>query len=360
MSAPDTLADLVLRETYRPRSPLASGEMRRALTTARRFVMDEGMSAFMADIAQVPFHVPPVRRPEVLDTLRHGARLPHSATWIEFDGRAFRAELLKIMDGATTDVFGASLGDHSTVVPRWGWLMQEHPQMPQAVQMHQFMGMGGRALKMPMRFVWQTTDEPLPWAADTAAGEIAHGITGYQPAQMGVIYAGPIPKERQLRVGHEGGGFPIYTTDKLLAEVGGTIRYAVALLATLNDVPVELTDVRQSHGFVARGAYRKYLDHTTVRLRIPVRQDTRRLAKKLVALARRRAHQVRGHWRLYERGEGTLCPDHAHAWGPADLHGRAQCTKCPAWRKWIDEHQRGDAGLGFVTHDYAVTHTILE
>lgn len=35
----------------------------------------------------------------------------------------------------------------------------------------------------------------------------------------------------------------------------------------------------------------------------------------------------------------------------------------PSWHKpkgnksiWIAEHQRGDASLGFITHDYAITH----
>jgi hypothetical protein len=47
-------------------------------------------------------------------------------------------------------------------------------------------------------------------------------------------------------------------------------------------------------------------------------------------VARRRAHQVRGHWRRDWRHEGQ--------------------------RIWIKEHQRGDASLGFVTHDYHVEH----
>jgi hypothetical protein len=68
------------------------------------------------------------------------------------------------------------------------------------------------------------------------------------------------------------------------------------------------------------------------------------------------AHQVRGHWRLYQRGPGLLCPDRAHEWGAADARGQAHCARCSAWRTWIGEHQRGDATLGFVIHDYAVTH----
>ena len=54
------------------------------------------------------------------------------------------------------------------------------------------------------------------------------------------------------------------------------------------------------------------------------------VAKRAIAIARRRGHQVRGHWRK----------DHWH----------------PGERIWIREHVRGDTSLGFVMHDYAVTH----
>jgi hypothetical protein len=31
------------------------------------------------------------------------------------------------------------------------------------------------------------------------------------------------------------------------------------------------------------------------------------------------------------------------------------CRKCGGHKLWISEHQRGDASLGFVTHDYDIT-----
>ena len=52
------------------------------------------------------------------------------------------------------------------------------------------------------------------------------------------------------------------------------------------------------------------------------------LARKAVTMMRRRAHQVRGHWR----------DDWRH----------------PGQKIWVKEHQRGDASLGFVLHDYTV------
>jgi hypothetical protein len=59
-------------------------------------------------------------------------------------------------------------------------------------------------------------------------------------------------------------------------------------------------------------------------------RDPHKVARSIIARARRRAHQVRGHWRRDWRHEGN--------------------------RIWIKEHQRGDASLGFVTHDYTVKH----
>ena len=356
----EILADLLLRETYRPHTLLARmtprpmADDRAALIRARRFVLDDAMAAFMADLSQVPFQVAGVRRPEVLDTIRHGARLPHAATWIEFSGRAFRARLLEVAEDLH-DATGAPLEGPESVPPRWGWLLEEHPQVPQAVSLTEVVDMNdGTIMMLPFHFVWQTTDAPLPWLADSQSGEFAHGIIGYHCPQIGVIYDCPTPPQRRVTVRHDGA--PDYQGDQLVVEMGGIVRYAMCLLATLNDVPAVVTEVRQDRGFVARGTYRKYLDHATIRLVVPARANPRRLAKKLIALARRRAHQVRGHWRLYQRGPGEPCPNHAHSWGPAGASGRAQCQRCSAWRTWITEHQRGDASLGFVTHDYTVLH----
>lgn len=63
-------------EHIQSRADRPMGDLRRALLHANRFVIDDRMSRFMADLPQVPFErVKPERRPEVLDTMRHGARL---------------------------------------------------------------------------------------------------------------------------------------------------------------------------------------------------------------------------------------------------------------------------------------------
>jgi hypothetical protein len=352
----DTLANLLLREAYRPKSPLYGAGLQRSLIAARRFVLDDGMAAFMADLSTVPFQVAHVRRPAVLDSLRHGARLPHAVTWIEFSGHAFRDRLNQTE--TSHDAWGNKLAGIHNVPPRWGWLLEEHPQMPQAIAIHEYMDLGGGiGAGLPFHWVWNTMDDPLPWTADFHAGEIAHGISGYHCPQIGVVYDQPIPRQRRVEVKWDyDTGLSPYTTDTLVIEMGGTVRYALALLATLNDVPATVTEVKTDRGFVARGAYRKYLGHNVVKLTVPARADTRRLARKLVAMARQRNHPVRGHWRLYQRGEGALCAPNTHVWPAADLKGHAQCLHCTAWRTWIEAHRRGDATLGYTDHDYAVTH----
>jgi len=68
---------------------------------------------------------------------------------------------------------------------------------------------------------------------------------------------------------------------------------------------------------------------------------------KMSAVLRRRAHQVRGHWRRDWRK--PLLAGCEHVWNEEIF-----CTLCGGHKLWIDEHQRGDASLGFVMHDYEV------
>lgn len=359
-----TLVNKLLRETYRPHTTLSRlttrpmTDVRAALIRARRFVLDEPMSAFVADLAMSPFIANVARRPVALDAVRHGARLPHPTTWVELDGRAFRRRLIEIYPEAH-DATGKVLVPGEEVPRTWGWLFEEHPRDPRAVRMSEFVideDDTGAPITPPFQWVWQTSDDPLPWAgACPRAGMIGHGIMGYECPQIGILNE-PFVRERDMQIVKLGEHGKPFRAHEMVLELGSAARYAMCLLATLNDVPATIARAEQSRGFVARGSYRKYLDHATVRLSVPARVDKHRLAAKLIAIARRRAHDVRGHWRLYQRGPGVLCEAYAHAWGAADDAGHARCGSCSAWRTWIPAHQRGDASLGYVVHDYSVTH----
>jgi hypothetical protein len=361
--------DQVIRETLRPDTILKRGlsrnmaELRATLHSARKFVLDESMSAFMADLASVPFAaVTPERRPDIMESLRHGARLPHQTTWIEYDTLAFRRRLIEVSPSGM-DPQGKPLGADD--LPwKLGWLFERHPKVPDAVSMQEFVICGDDGptplapMALPWRCVWNTVDENVPWVCDNLSAMLAHGLTGFASPFMGVVHDGPNPRMPADEQWHRMivSGERTWISHYLMVEYAGALRYALAFLATLNDIPVSEATVRPSKGYVARGRYRKFVDHTVLSLNVPQRTDTAKVARRLIALARRRAHGVRGHWRLYRRG-ATLCPEGVpHVWDAADLAGHSRCHNCDAWRTWIEEHQRGDASLGIVTHDYAVTH----
>jgi len=116
------------------------------------------------------------------------------------------------------------------------------------------------------------------------------------------------------------------------------------LLATINDLPVTIEHIEPNKGYVARGSYKKFLAHSIVHLTVP---ETRwhKLVTKTAATLRRRAHQVRGHWRNdWHKPLSKLC-EH-------EFDAQMICRRCHGHKIWIAEHQRGDASLGFVTHDY--------
>ena len=114
-----------------------------------------------------------------------------------------------------------------------------------------------------------------------------------------------------------------------LGELAHDARYLWSLLATINCLPTEIKEVKPDRGYVARGKYRKFSEHTVITLTVPTTRY-RQVAMRAVAIARRRAHQVRGHFRK-------------DRWHPGEMI-------------WVREHQRGDASLGFVLHDFIVEH----
>jgi hypothetical protein len=124
-----------------------------------------------------------------------------------------------------------------------------------------------------------------------------------------------------------------------------------AFLSTVNDLPTKIEEVTPSKGWMARGNYRKFLQHSIITLTVP-QSRWPKLSTAVTALLRRRAHQVRGHWRRDWRHPGV--PSCEHTWQASEtaLH----CRRCGAVSLWVHEHQRGDASIGFVTHDYAITH----
>jgi len=340
--------------------------MRERLVAARRFVLDDRMSTFLGDLSSISFadqigKVNPKLRNRMADQMRVSARLPHKSVWIEYNLRNARIrsnEILKME------------GNPAEMPKTEGWLIEQHPSLETAFQVNLFeTDDDGQAFYFPFCYAWSTTDDPPPWrsifktfmaeysmtAFDATSSsvrqmtdsELATGLVGYQTdhtvIMLSDLMAHP-PKEL------------IDPIRFAIKEWMSTIRRVWALLSTLNDIPQRQVEVVQSHGFIGQGRYRHFLDHKTITLHVPETRDLRKLARQIVAIARRRAHQVRGHWREDWRQPpsskcAALLETQQHAWNAEGI-----CESCRGHRLWIHEHQRGDASLGFVTHDYAITH----
>jgi hypothetical protein len=101
-----------------------------------------------------------------------------------------------------------------------------------------------------------------------------------------------------------------------------------------------------------------YFGSSTVLIVLP--QENRLIrARELLDKAARterhlRRHKVREHWRIVlDRAKSVtfLC---RHLPVMVD-RGYAMCERCEMLVKWIEAHERGDASLGVVVHDYEVT-----
>ena len=69
-------------------------------------------------------------------------------------------------------------------------------------------------------------------------------------------------------------------------------------------------------------------------------------------ITRRRAHEVRAHWRTYLHEQH--CGYEQHDWVYDHDNGYRLCGKCEAYGRLIHEHVRGDAKLGWVNKTYVL------
>ena len=236
-----------------------------------------------------------------------------------------------------------------------GWLLMRHPKIDNAFVAHLVShdehvdhGDGFNTWTFPIALGWTTDmDSVLPWRPipidaekGSSASEVSTGLTGYKTDRAGYVFSPLLVTPNQPK-----------QLSNLLAEWSGVQRRIWALLSTINDLPVAMTNVRQAKGFVAKGSYRKYLDYNTITLTVPEKQYTK-VIRKALAIAHRRGGSVREHWRQdWRRPLSVLCD---HEWSADDNH--MFCTLCKGRKIWIHEHVRGDTTRGFVQHDYRVTH----
>src|SRR5215831_15251755 len=353
---PELLIDWIYRDTFRaPRNP----ELRRLLSEARRCVLSDEMAAFLYTLMVEIYAGKPEKfyRRKVhrrLDDCRHFSRLPHRVTWIEYNLNAMvlreeetrgepieaRPVMHPTMDEGVlrySDIDSHIVQSSERRPRRVGWLLMQHDKIETAFRADYFIGglpPSGRPkwIKTNMSLIWCPDDEPMPvWpgpfiqepsvlifpsggdehAEGLTQSEYVTGVRGYERSNVGMLF---FKKTKSL---------PDLAT--------GRARMMWAFLSTFNKVPIVGEHrVVPAHGFVARGGYHRFLEHKVLTITVPEKAGLRKVARQALAVIRRRAHQVRGHWR--------------DDW------------KLPKGNKglWIAEHQRGDAALGFVTHDYKV------
>lgn len=127
MKSAPTLIDRLYRASFSPetvRGWRSNKDMRDALQSAKRFIADERMSAFMADLANEAFvkHMGTPVTARIMDSLRVQARLPHEAIWIEYflcEYQYWSSELR------------GRLAENTPDQQPWkeGWLIQQHPKI---------------------------------------------------------------------------------------------------------------------------------------------------------------------------------------------------------------------------------------
>lgn len=357
MKNPPTLADACIATVndrrYMAPSKRSEGirAVLREVAYTRKFVLDSAMSRYLAELSDSFWRGGQRKRIRMLDNARRLARAPHALTWIEFDHLAYLNRIGQLKSQGVMDIGGND-------PLRMGWLIHQHPQNEAAFRCCEIRSSSRnpeRVFMHPLGTAWCSDDNPSPWPRFPPAwmmktgDEIAEAVVemaGYRTMQahwhafLGEMdTAGMISEMTKAVVDEQ---LPAATKPAIPA------RTLWALLATINDLPIKVEFVAPSKGYVARGSYKKFLTHSVIHLTVP-ETHWRKLVLKTAAALRRRAHQVRGHWRKDWRNPLSRLCEH-------DFDDNMVCRRCRGHQIWIAEHQRGDASLGFVTHDYEVHH----
>jgi hypothetical protein len=145
-----------------------------------------------------------------------------------------------------------------------------------------------------------------------------------------------------------------------LAEYAGMTRWAITVLAMLNEVPVRSELVVQSHQLRAGITKRiKAVDYHRLTLRLPKTKPIPFIERHLSNVERRhKAHEVRAFWRTYLHD--VHCKPEEHKWLYDYDNGYRLCERCEAYSRYIHEHVRGDPTLGWVRKDYMIKPTKQE
>jgi hypothetical protein len=325
------------------------------IASARKFVLSDSMSEYMAEMNQSFRRGGLRKRLHLIDTSRQLSRLPHPLIWIEWDMHRYIAYLQKHFQGKVL-----KFGPGAYVPTQMGWLVRQHAKIETAFKASEFSASRmspGIVLCHPVSTAWCSDETPSPYQrmkifsqADYLESQTIAWCNEYNSRQ--VHWTATIDEKDSVKA--------MTGMDVTQVIPHAHITDLWALLATINDLPVRIEKVESARGYVARGRYRRFVEHSVIRLTVPETRY-RALVIRTSSVLRRRAHQVRGHWRKdWRNPPNKLCdcsrlPPHERALVMEHINeSTLRCRKCLGHHLWIHEHQRGDAGLGFVMHDYTV------
>ena len=132
-----------------------------------------------------------------------------------------------------------------------------------------------------------------------------------------------------------------------------TLRLIIAFLSAINALPYGTKRIEPGPGHHTVGMNRlPFFGSSTITFTIPRENHVVYASKALTKAAgalRRRRHAVIGHWRVIERGKRELVCRHL----PVEVKDNVgHCSCCGLTVRWIKAHERGDASVGIVEHNY--------
>ena len=368
---------------------------RRILPQARPFMIDDKALEVALELS--------TDEPHKMAQRLFMARLPFPKVWIEFDfhQRVYIGQRLGIaqeLDPAAPERLGWLLQEDPSDALRWTattWSSVNNNQpvhVPHQGEMMSSMAMYSWMVDSANRApperianingvkkdfldgVIKVSDRAYEKHGDESWRSFAHLGWGYTASVDPLAMMGAVDPMRQLTVadslkdsiniGWEPQTYQMYkedhTTDSLkelfitsVMEARGDVRLIVTLLSLINEVPIIETPSQRKGSFSgAGGAIRRYLMNKTVTINIPSNKPLRRVRQLLnnKVKSRKARHEVRGHWRTIVHKE-----DHIRKrTQPDGTIVEEFIRKGQLERVWVASHERGDAGVGYVRHDYKV------
>ena len=114
---------------------------------------------------------------------------------------------------------------------------------------------------------------------------------------------------------------------RAIIETIGDLRWFVTILALINAYPPQTILVEPTGHYSVKGVKKKFMEYHRLSIKVPKVDPVKKIIRSFSGPAfKKRAHMVRGHWRLLRNKEII----------------------------WISAHQRGDASLGWVQKDYVI------